>query len=109
MAYTNLLKDEANFAKELARSLSPELSEQEKRVIDVRYGLDYGGVVNFANGYLRRIVKAIKKGRVSMEGFSIKDAEAFEGILSSKKLDSSLQLELSHLLYGADERKKRCE
>ena len=100
----HLIKDEANFAKELAHSLSPTLSEQEKRVIDIRYGLDYGGIVNFVNGYLRRLIKAIKKNRMSMDGFSTENAKNFSGLLNSKRLDSELQSELSHLLYGADER-----
>lgn len=105
MAYKNLLKDEAFFAEQLGRSLSPDLPEEEKRIIKIRYGLDYGGLSNFANGYLKRLTKAIRKGRVSMEGFTVKDAESFSGILSSEKLDKKLQSELSHLLYGADERK----
>lgn len=101
----NLVKNEANFAKELARGLSPDLSEEEKRVIDIRYGLDYGGIVNFANGYLRRLIKAIKKGRMSISGFSTEDAECFSGLLNSDRLDTELQTELSRLLYNADERK----
>jgi len=101
----NLIKDEANFAKELAHGLSPDLSEEEKKIIDIRYGLDYGGIVNFANGYLRRLIKAIKKGRMSIEGFEGKHAEDFSKLLDSERLDDELQAELSHLLYGGDERK----
>ena len=100
----NFVKDEANFAKELSHSLSSNLSKEEKRIIDVRYGLDYGGVVNFANSYLRRLIRAIKKGRMSIEGFTYQDAECFAGLLNSERLDGKLQAELSHLLYGADER-----
>lgn len=106
MSKKNYVKDEANFAKELAHSLSPDLSDEEKRVIDIRYGLDYGGIVNFANGYLRRLIKAIKKGRMSLTDFAGEHAEAFSKLLDSERLDDELQAELSHLLYGGDERKR---
>ena len=100
----NLVKNEANFAKALARALSPELSDEEKRIIDVRYGLDHGGIVNFANSYLKRLAKAIRKEHMSLEGFEVSNAEAFSDLLDSEKLDKKLQEDLSHLLYGADER-----
>lgn len=102
----NQIKNEGNFAKTLGEALSPNLSDEEKRVIDIRYGLDYGGIVNFGNGYLRRLIKAIKKGRMTLEGFETSHAEMFSTILNSERLDSELQNELSHLLYGADERVK---
>ncbi len=102
----NLICNESTFARELGRSLSQNLSDEQKRVLQIRYGLDYGGLVNFANAYLRRLSKAIKKRRMSMDGFGFDDADSFAVLLFCDRLDKNLRSELSHLLYGADERRQ---
>lgn len=103
----NLIKSEAGFVKdELVHNLSLELPEQEKRVVEIRYGLDYGGIVNFANGYLHRLIKAIKKCRMSLDGFGNAEKEIFNELLNSDRLDGSLQRELSSLLYDPKMREK---
>ena len=96
----NQINDEADFAFELAYSLSPDLSEQEKRIIDIRYGLDYGGIVNFGNGYLRKLIKAIHKGRVSVDVMDLFSKIAFTKLILCGRLDEDLRKELQRLLFG---------
>lgn len=100
------IKKESNFVKELGRALSSDLTEEEKMILDVRYGLDYGGVANFANIYLGKLIKAIKKHLMSLEGFGPQDDEVFSILLNSDRLDRSLQRELSSLLYDPKMREK---
>jgi hypothetical protein len=99
-----LLKNEARFAGTIGLWLSDELTDDQKNELEQMFSLDYGGLVNACNRYMLRTIKAIKKGYMSLDGFTIKDAEEFRKLLDSEKLDQSLQNELSHLLYGADER-----
>jgi len=70
------------------------------------FALDYGGLVNAGNRYMVRTIKAIKKGLMSLDGFTMQDAEKFNSLLGSDKLDEKLRNELTHLLYGADERER---
>ncbi len=100
------IKEESNFVKELGRALSSDLTEEEKMILDVRYGLDYGGVANFANVYLGKLIKAIKKHLMSLDGFGPQDDEVFSILLNSDRLDGSLQRELSSLLYDPKMREK---
>ena len=100
----NLLKNEAKFAENLGQMLSDDLIEEQKREVETLFTLDHGGIVKACNRYMQRTIKAIKKGYISLDVFSIKDAEAFSELFNSNKLDEKLQDELSHLLFGADER-----
>jgi hypothetical protein len=99
-----LLKDEACFAGTLGLWLSDKLTDDQKRELETMFQLDYGGLVNACNRYMRRTIKAIRKGLMSIEGFTTHDAENFGRLFNSDKLDKKLQNELSHLIYGADER-----
>jgi hypothetical protein len=101
-----LLKKEACFAGTLGNWLSSDMQEDQRRELEQMFNLDHGGFVNACNRYLRRTAKAIKKGYMSLDGFTIEDAESFAKLLDSEKLDKQLQEDLSHLLYGADERAK---
>jgi hypothetical protein len=101
-----MLKNEACFAKTLGLWLSDQISDDQKKELQDMFSLDYGGLVNACNRYMRRTTKAIKKGYMTLDGFTVEDAESFGSLLSSEKLDKNLQTELSHLLYGADERAK---
>ena len=67
---------------------------------------EYGGIASYLNGQLRLLMKNIKEKNVSMTGFNIPDAVEFGELLNSPHLDQELCSKLSHLLYGADERKK---
>lgn len=106
MKNQKLLKNEAHFAQAIGLWLSSDFDDEQKKELDKLFSLDYGGLTNAANRYMTRTIKAIKKGYMSLEGFTIRDAECFRGILDSDQLDEKLQNELSHLLFGADERKK---
>lgn len=99
-----LLKNEACFAGALGMWLSDKLPNEQKKELETMFNLDYGGLVNACNRYMERTIKAIKKGYMSLEGFTVSDADSFAKLFNSDKLDRKLQDELSHLMYGADER-----
>lgn len=67
---------------------------------------EYGGIASYLNGQLRLLMKNIKEKNVSMANFNISDAVEFGKLLNSPHLDQEVCSKLSHLLYGADERKK---
>ena len=67
---------------------------------------EYRGIASYLNGQLRLLMKNIKEKNVSMANFNISDAVEFGKLLNSPHLDQELCSKLSHLLYGADERKK---
>ena len=106
LAMKKLLKNEACFASTLGLWLSGQLTDDQKKELEEMFTLDYGGLVKACNRYMQRTTKAIKKGYMTLDGFTVEDAESFGSLLSSEKLDKNLQTELSHLLYGADERAK---
>ena len=101
-----LLRKESCFAGTLGLWLSGQLSDDQKKELEQMFSLDYGGLVNACNRYMQRTTKAIKKGYMSLDGFTLKDADCFGSLLNSEKMDKALQSELSRLLYGADERAK---
>lgn len=101
-----LLKNEACFAGTLGLWLSDQISEDQKKELETMFQLDYGGLVAACNRYIQRTIKAIRKGYMSMDDFTIEDAEKFRVLIDSPKLDGNLQSELSHLMYDADERAK---
>lgn len=68
---------------------------------------EYGGISTYLNGQLRLLIRDIKAGKVSLANFTIPDAVSLRESLNSPHLDQKLLAELSHLLYGADER-ARC-
>jgi len=105
-AMAKLLRKESCFAGTLGLWLSGQLSDDQKKELEQMFSLDYGGLVNACNRYMQRTTKAIKKGYMSLDGFTLKDADCFGSLLNSEKLDKGLQSELSRLLYGADERAK---
>lgn len=99
-----LLRKEIQFYREIGKTLSMELSERQEDLLEVRYS-DYGGFINFVNeSCLHRLIKAIKKGYMSIEQMTVQDAEDILPLLTSERLNEQYQAELSHLLYGADER-----
>ena len=59
------------------------------------------------DGQLRLLIRDIKAGKVSLANFTIPDAVSLGESLNSPHLNQKLLAELSHLLYGADER-ARC-
>lgn len=67
---------------------------------------EYGGISTYLNGQLRLLIRDIIAGKVSLANFNIPDAVEFGELLNSPHLDQELCSKLSHLLYGADERKK---
>ena len=101
-----LLKNEACFVSTLGLWLSDQLSVDQKKELEQMFTLDYGGLVCACNRYMRRTIKAIKKGYMSLDEFTLEDAESFTSLLNNEKLDKELQSELAHLLSGADERMK---
>ena len=99
------LKDESYFAGMIALWLGG-IPEAEREELETLFKPDYGGLVNAGNRYMRRTIKAIRHGYMSVDGFGARDAECFGRLFNCDKLDASLRSELSHLIYGADERER---
>lgn len=95
---TRILAKEIRFWYSLVQSIG--IPEAEK-LFD-----EYGGIAHYLNGQLRLLMKNIEEKNVSMADFNIPDAVKFGEVLNSPHLDQELCSELSHLLYGADERGK---
>ena len=95
---TRILAKEVPFWHSLVQSIG--IPEQE-RLWD-----EYGGITPYLNGQLRLLMKNIEEKNVSMANFNISDAVEFGKLLNSPHLDQEVCSKLSHLLYGADERKK---
>ncbi len=93
------LKDETCFAGNLGRWLSDELSEKQKKEVEQMFALDHGGIVAACNRYMRRTIRAIKRVRVSLDGFDQKSAENFSKLLNCSRLDAQLRDELARLIY----------
>lgn len=102
----NFLKDESTFAATMALYASDDLSPEQKKEVEQLFTMDHGGIVAACNRYMERLIKAIKKGKISLEGFTVGDGYKFSLLLNNEKLSSELRTELNHLLYGDDERAK---
>lgn len=94
---TRILSKEIRFWLSLVQSIG--IPEAEK-LFD-----EYEGIASYLNGQLRLLMKDIKGRNVSITDFNIPDAVKFGELLNSPHLDQELCSKLSHLLYGADERK----
>lgn len=96
------LKEENGFAKSLAGWMSDDMSDEQKKSLKEAFELDYGAFAEFCNIYLRKTVKAIKKGRLTIEGVDEKSIEGFDALLKSEKLDKQLRQELRDILHLDD-------
>jgi hypothetical protein len=93
------LANESDLACTLGRWLTDDsIPAEQKEEIATLFQLDYGGIVPFCNKYLDRTIRAIKRGHVSLEGFTEKDAECFAKLTGCEKLDAALCSELSRLI-----------
>ena len=66
----------------------------------------YGGIASYLNSQITRLISDIKTGKISLADFNIPNDVNFRGFLNSPHLDQELCSQLSHLLYGANERGK---
>lgn len=82
-----LLHDETFFVIGISLWLEGNLPDQEE--IEQLFNL-----VDGCNRYMARTTKAIKKGRVSLDGFTIQDKLIFSKLYESKKLDMELGRQL---------------
>ena len=93
------LTKEAYFAGVLGQWLTDDtIPAEQKEEIATLFLLDYGGLVPAINKYLDRTIRAIKRGHVSLEGFTKEDAECFAKLTGCEKLDAALRSELSRLI-----------
>lgn len=93
------LKNETCFAGNLGKWLSDELPDKQKKEVEQMFTLDHGGIVAACNRYMQRTIRAIKRVRVSLDGFDQKSAENFNKLLNCSRLDARLRGELSRLIY----------
>ena len=96
----NPLKDESCFVGSVALWLTGDIPAELRDELETLFESDYGGLVNAGNRYMRRTIKAIKHGYMTMDGFGLRDAKCFSKLLNCDKLDASLRTELSQLING---------
>ncbi len=102
----NLLKNEVDFVRNLTVYLGYNPEDPRRMEMERLCKYDYGSFVDACNRYLLRLKRAIVNRYMSLEKFTLQDAESFGLLLSSDELDEGLRDDISHLLYGADERAK---
>jgi hypothetical protein len=68
----------------------------------------HGGnsIISYLNDKLKELLQYIVAKRVSLENLKIDDVISFSTVLNCRSLDQNLLDELSHQLYGGDERAK---
>lgn len=68
----------------------------------------HGGksIISYLNDKLKELLQYIVAKRVSLENLKIDDVISFSTVLNCRSLDQNLLDELSHQLYGGDERVK---
>lgn len=96
---SKLLKNESNHSEWVGFWLSDDCPDDQKRDIEEEFKLDYkGGLRGYCNDYMQRTIKAINKGIVSLNEFSILDDEEYSLLLSSNRLNENLQKEFFQLI-----------
>lgn len=97
------LKEEVEFWNKLAQWAGNSLPK--KKIVELKELFEEdGGLKSFVEKEIRRLIVNIKQGKVSLKNFTIEDADKLRTLLDCTALDQNLLNELSHLLYGADER-----
>ena len=66
----------------------------------------HSGIANYLNQKFSDFLIQIKNKKISLREMTVGDATIFKKVLNCRKLDQHLLSELSHELYGADERAK---
>ncbi len=82
-----LLHDETFFVMGISLWLEGNLPDQEE--IEVLFNL-----IDGCNRYMESTTKAIKKGRVSLDGFTSQDKLIFSKLFNSEKLDKEIGRQL---------------
>lgn len=100
-----ILKNEVDFWNGLATWLNENVPAKKLVELKSLFQLD-GGLGEYAEKAVKQLIIDSKKGRVSLRGFTIKDADKLKDLLECAAIDQNLRDELSHLLYGGDERDK---
>lgn len=85
------LQNEALFVGFLGQCLFNEIPEDQRRELDDYFGMQSGRFVCDCNRYLERTIKALSKEIVSVRGLSMNGVQSFLKLLTSDKLDHTLQ------------------
>lgn len=100
-----ILKEEVEFWSKLASWLENNLPEEKIKELKTLFKED-GGIRSFVEKELKRLILDIKRKRVSLDGFTCKDAEQLQHLIDCSAIDENLLDKLSSLIYGADERER---
>ena len=98
-------KNIKNYLKFFA-SLVKDINNQneEKWFSDYRESSASSGITNYLNQKLSEFLVDIKNKKISPREMTVGDATIFKKVLNCGSLDQNLLDELSHQLYGGDER-----
>ena len=97
------IKNYLKFFVVLTKSIGNPLEERYYRDLNDK---KKSGLVNYLNQKLSDFLIQIKNKKISLREMTVGDATIFKKVLNCRKLDQHLLSELSHELYGADERAK---
>lgn len=79
---------------------------EEKWFSDYRESNASSGIINYLNMRLNELLTEIKSKKISLKEMTVGDATIFKKVLNCRSLNQNLLDELSHQLYGGDERVK---
>lgn len=79
---------------------------EEKCFSDYRESNASSGIMNYLNQKLSEFLVDIKNKKISPREMTVGDAIIFKKVLNCGSLDQNILDELSHQLYGGDERVK---
>ena len=87
-------------------SLVKDINNPEKEVwfSDYKNQRNSSGIINYLNMRLNELLTEIKNKKISLKEMTVKDANIFSTVLNCRKLDQKLLDEISHQLYGGDEK-----
>lgn len=104
------MKEKITFKKNILffASLVKEINNPEKEVwfSDYKNQGNSSGIINYLNMRLNELLTEIKSKKISLKEMTVGDAIIFKKVLNCGSLDQNLLDELSHQLYGGDERVK---
>lgn len=97
------IKNYLKFFVVLTKSIGNPLEESYYRDLNDKKN---SGLVNYLNQRLSEFLGQIKNKKINPREMTVGDATIFSTVLNCKRLDQQLLSELSHQLYGGDERSR---
>ena len=99
----NKLRNEVDFVGSLAQLCFGRFPEDQRKKLEDIFCLRSDELVTNFNRWIEKTIDELKKGSISVEGFSFQHEECLSALLDSDKPDGELRKEFKKLL------EKKCE